>query len=98
MASPSCQPRRISYASMSARGHFRQIDPLPTFAACPLRSDRVRTFAPRRIDAGCQQLTLPQVTKLLGSLYENLPHARSLTHHISVLPSTRIPDDANQPQ
>jgi hypothetical protein len=28
-------------------GHFRQIDPLPTLSACPLRSDRVRTFAPQ---------------------------------------------------
>jgi hypothetical protein len=27
-------------------GHFRQIDPLPTLSACPLRSDRVRAFAP----------------------------------------------------
>ena len=31
--------------------HFRQIDPLPTLSACPLRSDRVRTFAPQRIVA-----------------------------------------------
>jgi hypothetical protein len=36
---------------MSEMGHFRQIDPLPTLSACPLRSDRVRTFAPQRIDA-----------------------------------------------
>jgi hypothetical protein len=33
-------------------GHFRQIDPLPTLSACPLRPDRVRTFAPQRFDAG----------------------------------------------
>jgi hypothetical protein len=26
----------------------------PTLSACPLRSDRVRTFAPQRIDAMCQ--------------------------------------------
>src|SRR5208337_2894312 len=39
--------------SMTARGHFRQINPLPTRSACPLRSDRVRTFAPQRIDAVC---------------------------------------------
>jgi hypothetical protein len=25
-------------------GHFRQINPLPTLSACPLRSDRVRPF------------------------------------------------------
>ena len=31
--------------------HFRQIDPLPTLSACPLRSDRARTFAPQRIVA-----------------------------------------------
>src|ERR1700738_4453439 len=34
--------------------HFRQIDPLPTLSACPLRSDRVRTFAPQRLDAACR--------------------------------------------
>jgi hypothetical protein len=34
--------------------HFRQIDPLATLSACPLRSDRVRTFAPQRFDALCQ--------------------------------------------
>jgi hypothetical protein len=43
-----------SAPSTTARGHFRQIDPLPTLSACPLRSDRVRTFAPQRIDAVCQ--------------------------------------------
>ena len=32
-------------------GHFRQINPLPTLSACPLRSDRVRTFAPQQFDA-----------------------------------------------
>jgi hypothetical protein len=49
---------------MSGLGHFRQIDPLPTLAACPLRSDRVRTFAPQRIDAVCQlaDMKLPRVT------------------------------------
>jgi hypothetical protein len=36
---------------MTEMGHFRQIDPLPTLSACPLRSDRVRTFAPQRFDA-----------------------------------------------
>jgi hypothetical protein len=35
-------------------GHFRQINPLPTLSACPLRSDRVRTFAPQRFDEKCQ--------------------------------------------
>jgi hypothetical protein len=44
-------------------GHFRQIDPLPTLSACPLRSDRVRTFAPQRFDAVCHKLTrAPQQT------------------------------------
>jgi hypothetical protein len=38
---------------MSQMGHIRQIDPLPTLSACPLRFDRVRTFAPQRIDAVC---------------------------------------------
>jgi len=45
---------RLSWSAMSASGHFRQIDPLPTLAACPLCSDRVRTFARQRIDAACQ--------------------------------------------
>src|ERR1700737_3675410 len=40
----------ISIPAMSVEGHFRQINPLPTLSACPLRSDRVRTFAPQRID------------------------------------------------
>src|ERR1700730_7163755 len=39
---------------MSQMGHFRQINPLPTLSACPLRSDRVRTFAPQRFDAVCR--------------------------------------------
>jgi hypothetical protein len=42
---------------MSLQGHFRQIDPLPTLPACPLRSDRVRTFAAQRFDAVCQEPT-----------------------------------------
>jgi hypothetical protein len=42
---------------MSLMGHFRQIDPLPTLSACPLRSDRVRTFAPQRFDAVCHEPT-----------------------------------------
>src|SRR6266436_8206472 len=36
---------------MTGPGHFRQIDPLPTLSACPLRFDRVRilrTAANRR--------------------------------------------------
>jgi hypothetical protein len=48
-------------APMSEMGHFRQIDPLSTFSACPLRSDRVRTFAPQRIDAVCQEPTLREL-------------------------------------
>ena len=39
---------------MSQLDHFRQIDPLPTLSACPLRSDRVRTFAPQRFDVVCR--------------------------------------------
>jgi hypothetical protein len=39
---------------MSVQGHFRRIKPLPTLSACPLRSDRVRTFAPQRFDAVCR--------------------------------------------
>jgi DNA invertase Pin-like site-specific DNA recombinase len=36
----------------SATGHFRQIDPLLTLSACPLRSDRVLECRPRRLEAG----------------------------------------------
>jgi hypothetical protein len=36
---------------LAAMGHFRQIDPLPTLSACPLRSDRFRNSASQRIDA-----------------------------------------------
>jgi hypothetical protein len=46
---PSCNARPDH-----TLGHFRQIDPLPTLSACPLRSDRVRTFAPQRFDAACR--------------------------------------------
>jgi hypothetical protein len=42
---------------MSQMGHFRQIGPLPTLSACPLRSDRLRIFAPQRIDAVCHKET-----------------------------------------
>jgi hypothetical protein len=44
---------------MSVEGHFRRIDPLPTLSACPLRSDRVRTFAPQQFDAVCHKPTFP---------------------------------------
>jgi len=40
---------------MSVEGHFRQIDPLPTLSACPLRSVRVRTFAQQQFDAVCHK-------------------------------------------
>src|ERR1700722_3526829 len=44
---------------MVEMGPFRQIDPPPTLSACPLRSDRVRTFAPQRFDAVCHKPTHP---------------------------------------
>jgi putative ABC transport system substrate-binding protein len=47
--------RKLTTTARPALGHFRQINPLPTLSACPLRSDRVRTFAPQRIDAGCHK-------------------------------------------
>jgi hypothetical protein len=47
---------------MTGVGHFRQIDPLPTLSACPLRSDRVRTFAPQRIDAVSSAIRFALVT------------------------------------
>jgi hypothetical protein len=49
--------RRKIRRLMSVAGHFRQIDPLPTLSACPLRPDRVRTFAPQRFDAVCHNRT-----------------------------------------
>jgi hypothetical protein len=36
---------------MSEMGQKRRIEPLLTLSACPLRSDRVRTFAPQQFDA-----------------------------------------------
>ena len=39
--------------AMSESGRKRRIDTPEEFSACPLRSDRVRTFAPQRIDAVC---------------------------------------------
>jgi hypothetical protein len=36
--------RKLTTTARPALGHFRQINPLPTLSACPLRSDRVRTF------------------------------------------------------
>jgi hypothetical protein len=43
-------------------GSFSSDQPLPTLSACPLRSDRVRTFAPQRIDAVCHEQTIPWVS------------------------------------
>jgi hypothetical protein len=61
------QKHRRSAQLISLMGHFRQIDPLPTLSACPLRSDRVRTFAPQRIDAVCQNRThAPHQTRDAG--------------------------------
>jgi hypothetical protein len=53
-------PKQI-WPPRSEMGHFRRIKPLPTLSACPLRSDRVRTLAPQRIDAVCQEPTLAVV-------------------------------------
>jgi hypothetical protein len=57
----------------SELGHFRQIDPLPTLSACPLRSDRFRTFAPQRFDAVCHEPTyaVQQIWSLLDHLIGN---------------------------
>jgi hypothetical protein len=47
-----CQVRiceRLGVKFPGPTRHFRQIDPLPTLSACPLRSDRVRTFAPQAV-------------------------------------------------
>src|ERR1700730_12836762 len=57
---PSCNARPDH-----TLGHFRQIDPLPTLSACPLRSDPVRTFAPQRIDAMCHKPTYAVQQKAL---------------------------------
>ena len=51
-----CQVRfceRLGVKFPGPTRHFRQINPLPTLSGCPLRSDRVRTFAPQRFDAVC---------------------------------------------
>jgi len=54
----------------SGSGHFRQINPLPTLSACPLRFDRVRIFAPQRFDAVCHEPTyaVQQIWSLLDQL------------------------------
>ena len=63
-------------AAKTAVSHFRQIDPLPTLSACPLRSDRVRTFAPQRFDAVCHNRThrsksgLHSITSLASNCIE----------------------------
>src|SRR3984893_11921105 len=59
---------------MSQLGHFRQIDPLPTLSACPLRSDRVRTFAPQRNGAVCQKR--PPAPQQSALLFDNLVSAQ----------------------
>src|SRR6516165_1504852 len=46
-----CQVRfceRLGVKFPGPTRHFRQINPLPTLSACPLRSDRARPFAPQR--------------------------------------------------
>ena len=53
---------------MSLSGHFRQIDPLPTLSACPLRSDRVRTFAPQRNRRGVPEADLVPIESMVTVL------------------------------
>ena len=55
-----CQVRfceRLGVKFPGPTRHFRQINPPPTLSACPLRSDRVPTFAPQRFDTVCQEPT-----------------------------------------
>jgi hypothetical protein len=66
---------------MTEMGHFRQIDPLPTLSACPLRPDRFRTFAPQRFDAVCeptyavQQIAAYSITSSAEHLFGLCKHA-----------------------
>jgi hypothetical protein len=55
---------------MTGVGHFRQIDPLPTLSACPLRSDRLRTFTPQRFDAVYHERT--HAPQQIASLFNDL--------------------------
>ena len=73
-------PRR-----MSGSGHFRQIDTLPTLAACPLRSDRFRNSAPQRIDAECQIRT--HAPQQIGYFYSITSSARASSVGGTVSPS-----------
>jgi hypothetical protein len=66
---------------MSQLGHFRQIDPLPTLLACPLRSDRVRTFAPQRIDAVCHNRTRAVQQNLLMMFQRRLSCVGRIGNH-----------------
>jgi hypothetical protein len=47
----SCAVQDFGQPAVRSGSFFHQINPLPTLSACPLRSDRVRTFAPQRFDA-----------------------------------------------
>ena len=49
--------RSKSGQSMSALGHFRQIEPLATPAECLLCSDRIQSFARRLNVVECQTRT-----------------------------------------
>jgi hypothetical protein len=62
--------RKLTTTARPALGHFRQINPLPTLSACPLRSDRVRTFAPQRNDAVCHEPTYG--AQQIASLFDHL--------------------------
>ena len=75
--STPCATTRLMHRSKSgplssARGHCRQINPLPTLSGGPLRSDRVRTFAPQRFDAVCHEQThavrkIPSFDNIVGA-------------------------------
>ena len=65
------QRRRLRSQTDQARCPFWVIFVRSTrsrFSACPLRSDRVRTFAPQRIDALCQNR--PLAASLNNLVYE----------------------------
>jgi hypothetical protein len=82
---------------MTAQGHFRQIDPLPTLSACPLRSHRVRTFAPQQIDAVCHNRTRALQQKVVSFVRANYGADLALLRDAAAGRRSAVEQEASQP-